>query len=370
MLKRFEVENYRGFKTKLIWDFSQTRDYSYNTNLVSNHISKHSVLYGKNGSGKTSLSYALLDLTNHLIDKQKILIPEQFFTYVGNESKIATFTYEFLLNNYDITYSYKKNNYGELLVESLFVNNKEIVHHDYNNENINFIKIKEAKTLRTTGLPKQLSVIKFIFNNTILPNDSPIVLMMNFVSGMLSFRSLREINQYIGYKLGGEPLEDIIIRNNKVADFNDFLRKCGLNYTLEKAMLPNGRQIVAIKFENGVLVPLIELASSGTNTLMLFYCWLLDFNNISFVIIDEFDAYYHYEVAEILLKIINSYDNLQSVVSTHNITLLSTDETRPDCAYILDKDGVINLSNRTNKELRKSNNIEKMYREGEFNNKQ
>ena len=344
MLKRFEVENYRGFKTKLIWDFSQTRDYEYNTSLVSNHISKHSVLYGKNGSGKTSLSYALLDLTNHLIDKQKILIPEQFYTYVGNESKIATFTYEFLLDNNNITYSYQKNNYGDLLMESLFLNKKEIVHHDFCDESTNFIKIKEAKTLRTTGLPKQLSVIKFIFNNTILSHDSPIVLLMNFVSGMLSFRSMRQINEYVGYKLGGEPLEDIIIRNNKIKEFNEFLRKCGLNYTLEKAVHPNGRQIIAVKFENGILVPITEIASSGTNTLMLYYCWLLDFKNITFVVIDEFDAYYHYEVSEMLLKIINSYDNLQSVVSTHNITLLSTQETRPDCAYILDENGVVNLS--------------------------
>jgi len=101
---------------------------------------------------------------------------------------------------------------------------------------------------------------------------------------------------------------------------------------------------------------------------MLFYCWLLEFEKLSFLIIDEFDAYYHHEVSMKVLEIINSFDNMQSVVTTHNVTLLNTEYTRPDCAYIIDKTGVRSLSSRTSKELRKNHNIEKLYREGEFSN--
>ena len=39
---------------------------------------------------------------------------------------------------------------------------------DFVDESKNFIKIPEAKNLRTKGLQKQLSVIKYIYNNTIL----------------------------------------------------------------------------------------------------------------------------------------------------------------------------------------------------------
>jgi hypothetical protein len=183
---------------------------------------------------------------------------------------------------------------------------------------------------------------------------------------MLCFRSLRESNQYIGYRLGGDSLDNIILRNQKLEDFQKFLFQLGLDYKLVPLKLSSGNIVIGIKFENGNTIAFNDISSSGTKVLMLFYCWLLEFNNLTFLIIDEFDAYYHYDVAKKILELINSFPNLQSMVTTHNVTLLNTDVTRPDCAYILDDNGVINLSNRINKDIRKNHNIEKMYRAGEF----
>ena len=36
MLKKFQVENYRGFKNTLLWDLSDTRDYGFRKNLIDN----------------------------------------------------------------------------------------------------------------------------------------------------------------------------------------------------------------------------------------------------------------------------------------------------------------------------------------------
>ena len=44
MLKKFQVENYRGFKGSLSWDLSDTRDYGFRKNLVDNKIAKKSVV--------------------------------------------------------------------------------------------------------------------------------------------------------------------------------------------------------------------------------------------------------------------------------------------------------------------------------------
>lgn len=46
MLKRFEVENYRGFSEKLVFDLT-ARDYSFNQNLVRNRIVNKAIIYGK-----------------------------------------------------------------------------------------------------------------------------------------------------------------------------------------------------------------------------------------------------------------------------------------------------------------------------------
>lgn len=367
MLKRFEVRNYEGFKDTLIWDLSSTRTYSNYKNLVKNKISKNSIIYGKNGSGKSCLCSAIMDISSHLLDVQRDTTPFYRYSYIGNEDKTIDFKYTFLFDKKEVIYSYKELNTRDLLIEQLFVDGKEIIRHDFNNEENNFIKIKGLEKLKTNGIQKQLSVIKFIYNNTIVDENGIIFKLITFVKGMLYFRSLRESNQYIGYKLGGDTLDNIIIRNNKIYDFESFLHKFGIYYQLTPIKI-SGVEYVGVCFENDNATPLTDICSSGTNMLMLFYCWSLEFSKLTFLIIDEFDAYYHYESSKEILEIINSYENLQSMVTTHNVTLLNTNVTRPDCAYIIDKYGVINLSDRCNKEIRKNHNVEKMYREGEFNN--
>ena len=367
MLKRFEVENYKGFKDCMVWDLSQTKSYSFCRPLTRKHISKNSIVYGKNASGKTSLCAAVVDITTHLLDVEKDLTPPHMLTYIGNDSTIANFRYDFLFGKKTVTYVYSKSRTREMLFESLLIDGKEVIRHDFTDESGNFIRIPGAENLRTKGLPKFLSVIKYIYNNTIQGEESVISQLITFVKGMLYFRSLREANQYIGFKLGGEKLDSIILRNNKLEEFNKFLRDMELNYTLVPLRHSSGQILIGARFENNKTIPLNEIASSGTRTLMLFYCWLLEFDQLTFLIIDEFDAYYHHEVAKKILEIINSYENMQSMVTTHNVTLLDTEVTRPDCAYIIDQTGVRNLSSRTTKELRKNHNIEKLYRQGEFN---
>ncbi|MCI5537647.1 MAG: ATP-binding protein [Oscillospiraceae bacterium] len=366
MLTRFEVSNYKGFKNNIIWDLTTVRDYSFSKNLIKNKIAKNSIVYGKNASGKTSLCSAIVDITTHLLDVEKDLTPSYMYTYIGNNTPIATFQYDFIFGKKKVVYKYVKTDTRDLLLEILTVNGKTVIYHDFVDESKNFIKIPEAKNLRTKGLQKQLSVIKYIYNNTIIDDESVITLLLNFVKGMLYFRSLREANQYIGYKLGGDKLDDIILRNGRLEAFNEFLKIMELNYDLVPLKLSSGNLVIGARFENDKVIAFNEIASSGTRTLMLFFCWLLEFENLSFLIIDEFDAYYHYEVSRKILEIINCFDNMQSMVTTHNVTLLNTEQTRPECAFILDETGVRNLSSRTNRELRKNNNIEKLYREGEF----
>lgn len=366
MLKKFQVENYRGFKNTLLWDLSDTRDYGFRKNLIDNKIVKKSVVFGKNGSGKSSLCTAVVDITAHLLDAEKDDVSQHLYTYVGNEDKFATFTYVFQFGKDEVVYTYCKANLTTLLFEAIAVNGKEMLVHNFLDEKNNFIKIPGAENLRTQGLQKQLSVVKYIYNNTIQDENSVISKIMKFVSGMLYFRSLRDANKYIGYKLGSEKLNEIILDNGRLEDFNIFINDMGLNYTLVPLKLMSGALTIGAKFENDNVVEFESIASSGTKTLMLFYCWFIEFDKLTFLVIDEFDAYYHHELSKKILSIIQSFDNIQSMVTTHNVTLLHTDCTRPDCAYMIENGSINNLSSLTKRELREAHNIEKLYRANEF----
>lgn len=366
MLKKFQVENYRGFKNTLLWDLSDTRDYGFRKKLVDNKIAKKSVVFGKNGSGKSSLCTAVVDITAHLLDAEKDDVPQHLYTYVGNEDKFATFTYVFQFGKDEVIYTYCKANLTTLLLETIAVNGKKMLVHNFIDEKDNFIRIPGAENLRTKGLQKQLSVVKYIYNNTIQDENSIISKIMKFVSGMLYFRSLRDANKYIGYKLGSEKLNEIILNNGRLDDFNAFINDMGLNYTLVPLKLMSGALTIGAKFENDNVVEFESIASSGTKTLMLFYCWFIEFDKLTFLVIDEFDAYYHHELSEKILSIIQSFDNMQSMVTTHNVTLLHTDCTRPDCAYVIENGNINNLCSLTKRELREAHNIEKLYRANEF----
>ena len=122
-----------------------------------------------------------------------------------------------------------------------------------------------------------------------------------------------------------------------------------------------------INYNDGNRLPFINVVSTGTLSLWLFYYWSLEFEKISFLYIDEFDAYYHYETSEYILNFINNLDGFQSFVTTHNTSLLNNDIVRPDCCFIISENKEIKaLPECTEKEIREAHNLERMYRNGGF----
>ena len=84
MLKRFEVENFKGFKDRIVFDLT-AREYSFNPLLVDRGIVNKAIIYGKNGIGKSSLGIALFDIVSHLTDKEKM--PSMYLSnYINLES--------------------------------------------------------------------------------------------------------------------------------------------------------------------------------------------------------------------------------------------------------------------------------------------
>jgi len=87
---------------------------------------------------------------------------------------------------------------------------------------------------------------------------------------------------------------------------------------------------------------------------------------LSLLFIDEFDAYYHYETAENVVKLLNNRYHFQSILTTHNTYLMQNDLTRPDCCFLLNGKTIKNLKNSTDRELREAHNLEKLYVNGAF----
>ena len=116
----------------------------------------------------------------------------------------------------------------------------------------------------------------------------------------------------------------------------------------------------------------IELVAKGnddkvrTNALLTFYYWYVQMKKASFVYVDEFDAFYHFELAEDIVSLVKEELDMQVIFTSHNTNLLSNRLLRPDCCFILTKDRLASFAEATDRELKEGHNLEKLYMSGEF----
>lgn len=367
MLKRFEVENFKGFKDRLVFDL-QAREYEFNKNLISNGIVNKGIIYGKNGIGKSNLGIALFDIVLHLTDKERL--PVQYLSnYINLDSDkpFAEFKYTFIFEDDEVVYEYKKKEAYYLIEESLTINNSQVLFYNYFDKKDNFVDKSLIGNLQIELLDNKLSIIKYIYRNTPTNQDSPLYKMMIFVENMLWYRGLSDGNAYCGFSNGGTLLVEGLYSSGKKEEFKKFLADNDLHYELEWRT-NNGLHELMAKFPTGKKAPFVSIASTGTMSLFLYFFWSITaFNKISFLFIDEFDAFFHYESAENIVLRLNANKNFQTLLTSHNTYLMQNKLTRPDCCYIMTQNKITSLFNSTKKEIREAHNLEKMYINGAFN---
>lgn len=368
MLKRFEVENFKGFCGRFVFDLT-AHDYAFNANLVQRGIVKNMLIYGPNGIGKTNLGLALFDMISHLTDK-KPLDGKYLFEYKNLESADempVAFKYVFDFDELgEIIYEYAKNGQQGLLWEKLCVRGKEIVSWDYSKSGVHDLN-QDVFMIANVDLPdNKLSILKFLYRN--IPTDAVPVLtrLMQFAENMLWYRSLSDGNTYAGFNNGDATLDDVICKSGKLQDFSAFLKKHGVNYCLYEKKINNDSWI-AVKYpKTGKSALFQNVASTGTKTLRLFYYWsLVSFKKVSFLFIDEFDAFFHYQSAASIVAQLNQ-SRFQVALTSHNTYLMQNEFTRPDCCFLMSKDAIKSLPECTDREIRQAHNLEKMYINGAF----
>ncbi len=68
MLKTFEIENYRTFSDRIIFNLT-SKNYAFNNNIIKSGLVNKAIIYGRNAIGKSSLGLALFDIISHLTDR-------------------------------------------------------------------------------------------------------------------------------------------------------------------------------------------------------------------------------------------------------------------------------------------------------------
>lgn len=365
MLKKFHVKNFKQFKD-LTLDFSDVRDYCFQQDCLTKHkkpLIKTAVIYGPNASGKSNLGFAIFDILQHLVDKNTQPQAYDFYLNADNPDTEAEFTYTFLFNGKEVVYSYSKKDAKTIISEKLIINTLVIFNRNKDHIETTGLSKYNLENLNLSYLDSKLSLLRYIANNSALPESSPIRALMNFVNKMLWFRRVDKNNNFIGYHVGTDRIDEFIIKNDLTNEFQKFLNKNQVSETLTVKQDPTGKQ--GLYFAHKRNLPFFETASSGTLALSVYFYWQHFLNDVSFLFMDEFDAFYHFEIAEDILKRIKKI-KCQTIVTTHNTGLLSHKMVRPDVCFVM-KSGILkSFPNLTDRELREGNNLEKLFISGEF----
>lgn len=368
MLTRFEVANFKNFDEKITLDLTDTNMYLFNKDCVKEGVVNKALVYGHNGVGKSNLGFAIFDIISHLTDKNSAAECYKNYLNISNDSDIAEFVFTFQFDGNEVTYSYGKTDLETLVYEDIKINGNVYASIDRRESSEAIINAIGAESLRSDLGESKISLVSYIKKNSVLEDNCENLCFfkfVEFVNGMLFFRSL-DSNRYIGFQQGSRSLGKDIIENGNVKHFESFLNKVGIECKL--STIETSEQIdLAFDF-NGKKVSFFEIASQGTKSLALFYYWyqrLKGDSKVTFLFVDEFDAFYHHALSSAVVELIRDID-AQSVITTHNTSIMSNELLRPDCYFLMYPNKISSLTNNTSKELREAHNIEKMYKAGAF----
>lgn len=363
MLKEFRVKGFKNFAKELVMDFT-ARDYDFNTDAVKNGIVKDCMVYGPNGCGKSNLGYAIFDIVLNLTDKEKGI--RHYFPYLNlDKTEIATFSYLFCFDGIDIEYSYEKVDVEFIVAEELKIAGKTVIKRTRlgNGEDVT-VDLDGISNVNTAIYDGKISFVKYVYRSVSMDlkkrESSVFNKFINFVEHMLFVHSLKD-RGYIGFMNGSENLDEAIIKTKNVENFQKFLKR----HFVDSKLVAGTPSDIYWKYKNGV-ARFHDVASTGTKELELLFYWILKFKGVSFLFIDEYDAFYHSDVSEKIIEELKKYKEMQCVLTTHNTDCMNNDLLRPDCYYVLDKNVIKALPDLTEKELRFAHNLQKMYVAGAF----
>lgn len=364
MLKRFRVSNYRGFGNGITLDLGNPRDYTFNAEYITEGVVTNALVIGENASGKTNLIKAIHDVaTNHYTPGFRSIAPDDDTTFMHADSTemLARFEYTFLLQGHTVIYEYAKGPDRVLTHERLTLDRKTVF--DYENStgtlNDSSLDLVGAEALNWKFAADYASALSYLSSNAPVDRGG----ILDEIRLATSRISSIEQDGLGSSSTVTRCLRDII-RNGRVADLERFLGHFGIDERLRVHEDADGSKAIFCEYRRPV--PFVSCMSSGTRTLVfLFYIYEMGAEGGLFLL-DEFDAYCHFGVAEKLIRYFGSVPNRQTISTTHNTSLTRNDVMRPDCIFKIGDGYLAPLSELTSRELRIGNNIERLLRAGEF----
>lgn len=367
MIVDFTVENFRSFKNQEILSAEageRLRKYNAsNTLMISKtRLLKNLLLFGPNGSGKSNMLIALKLMKQMILNDpvnvtQKL--PYQPFAFSNDQGKPTLFQIDFFYEDTEYQYRFSYNA-EKILSESLKIrpprHSKFKVYFE-RSKSKDFVPQSLRQILKQT---KQNSLLLY---NAQKNNDQPAINVMKWFSENLIFFDDFQVNENMLEMVNQPDIKNAIIEFLQFADFNiedvtvekiavppmpqefkKILNQIGGNvqlpttqsrlFTIHKVYDANGKVVGKRQWD-------LNSESLGTQKIFLIALALLyarKYGDNKTLIFDEFDDSLHVELSKNLVRIFNSTENMNQIISTTHELQLLDQNLRVDQIYLFEKD--------------------------------
>lgn len=383
MILNLSITNYRSFKEEtsfsMITNGSNVKSSNYFTQSLAKgedeaRLLKVASIFGPNASGKTNLIRLFFEFISYLVNKPKmnqgVPLYDPFIFDVKTKNEPISFSIEFALDNIKYKYS--------ITISRDTVLSEELVYYPEKKPRVIYTRIidgsstisheakfgSDIKGIKWTGFPNQLILSSF-------GDDIPNPIISNVYSyfseiKVVNFANndhLRSLKEEVDVAIANDP--DLHKQMNELISLADTkLKGVKLEETIllesssnrEYKQESKGYKVYGIhnlydgdKYMQEEYLPFAQ-ESRGTYA---FYCLggmiLKCLKEGKIILIDEIETSLHAELTKLLISLfldekINSR-NVQSIITTHETSLLDKNLLRRDQIWFVDKNefGVTDL---------------------------
>ena len=376
MLTKITLDNFKSFKNKTVVDLTKTNYTILPQNVADNGVLKGCIFVGANASGKSTIILAVKLLLDLLFSERNIN-SGMFLCMFGDTNKYSL-SYEFLIENKTISYSFEVDVAKKMISESLYIDNKLLLQRMGLSAK-SYIADSNGINYDEDDVGKDSLFLRTLYFNTKFASNSTLG------SWMDCLKKSFYVNMFKG-EIVSYGKRDMTIAtyldNGGCEVINNFFDEYNFEQKVEFVHSTSGGKISFVAGEDEdvktvffkrkgieVPIPFFEESLGNQNLLRILPVFLSAINNGGMLLIDEFSSGFHNELESLLVRyFMEKANHAQMLFVSHSTNLFSNSILRPDHEYSVefqDQNGST-VRRFSSEQPRSAQNIEKMYVSGVF----
>ena len=376
MLTKITLDNFKSFKNKTVVDLTKTNYTILPQNVADNGVLKGCIFVGANASGKSTIILAVKLLLDLLFSERNIN-SGMFLCMFGDSNKYSL-SYEFLIENKTIRYSFEVDVAKKMISELLHIDN-ELLLQRMGLSAKSYIADSNGVNYDEEDVGKDSLFLRTLYFNTKFASNSTLGSWMDYLKKSFYVNMFK--GEIVSYGKRDMTIATYL-DNGGCEVINNFFDEYNFEQKVEFVHSTSGGKISFVAGEDEdvktvffkrkgieVPIPFFEESLGNQNLLRILPVFLSAINNGGMLLIDEFSSGFHNELESLLVRhFMEKANHAQMLFVSHSTNLLSNSILRPDQEYSVefqDQNGST-VRRFSSEQPRSAQNIEKMYVSGVF----